>query len=160
MRRILIIGNSSSGKSTLARRLSDEQRLAHLDLDTLAWRSDEPLQRKPLPESALEIRRFITTNPGWVIEGCYGDLAELTLDAANELVFLNLPVEVCIGNARKRPWEPHKYPTKEAQDANLETLINWIADYELRDDTMSKAFHMALYNRFAGRKTMLTANAD
>ena len=30
-----------------------------------------------------------------------------------------------------RPWEPHKYPSKEAQDANLALLIGWIREAAL-----------------------------
>ncbi|MCE9595769.1 MAG: hypothetical protein K8S98_16390 [Planctomycetes bacterium] len=35
--RVLVFGNSGSGKSHLARRLLTEHGLAHLDLDTIAW---------------------------------------------------------------------------------------------------------------------------
>lgn len=55
-----------------------------------------------------------------------------------------------------RPWEPHKYPSKEAQDANLEMLIGWIAEYETRTDTFSLAAHRALFDRFTGDKIELT----
>jgi hypothetical protein len=35
-----------------------------------------------------------------------------------------------VANAFSRPWEPHKYLSKEAQDANLEMLMGWIRAYE------------------------------
>jgi hypothetical protein len=37
---------------------------------------------------------------------------------------MNLPVAACIENARKRPWEPHKYASKAEQDKNLDRLID------------------------------------
>ena len=158
MRKVLVFGNSGSGKSTLARALSAAEGLAHLDLDTLAWQPTTPPQRKPVEESAKDIAAFIRSNKGWVIEGCYTDLLELALPAANEMTFLNLPVDACIANAKARPWEPHKYKSKEAQDANLEMLTHWIAQYAERNDTFSKAAHTNLYNQYTGKKQMYTNN--
>jgi uncharacterized membrane protein YbaN (DUF454 family)/adenylate kinase family enzyme len=151
-RKILIFGNSGSGKSTLAKKLCDEDSLAHLDLDTLAWRRSDAPVRKPLKESEQEIAQFIRANPGWVIEGCYTDLLELAAPYSSEIIFLNLPVETCIANAKKRPWEPHKYESKDAQDANLAMLIDWIAQYTERDDTFSRGAHEAFYEAYAGQK--------
>ena len=158
MKKILIFGNSGSGKSTLAKKLCLDDDLSHLDLDTLAWMPTIPPQRKPLSESARDITSFIGSNTSWVIEGCYSDLLELAVSHANELVFMNLSVEMCIENARNRPWEPHKYDSKEAQDANLEMLINWISEYPNRTDSFSKASHVQLYEEFSAKKSMITAN--
>ena len=70
MRKILIFGNSGSGKSKLAKKLSAAEKLAHLDLDTLAWQPTNPPIRNPLAESEKSIAQFINTHSGWVIEGC------------------------------------------------------------------------------------------
>ena len=61
-----------------------------------------------------------------MIEGCYGDLIAAVLPRTTRLVFLNPGVDACIANCRARPWEPHKYASKEAQDANLAMLIGWV----------------------------------
>lgn len=156
--KIVIIGNSSSGKSTLARELQQRQNLAHLDLDTLAWLPTQPPTRSPLNEAAKAIHDFTTRHDAWVIEGCYTDLAELALAAADELVFMNLPVTQCLDNARQRPWEPHKYDTAEAQDANLAMLLDWIAEYHSREGTFSYTAHCTLYKNYAGNKRMFTSN--
>ncbi|GAB5452920.1 MAG: hypothetical protein Hals2KO_32480 [Halioglobus sp.] len=158
MRKILIFGNSGSGKSTLAKKLCESEQLSHLDLDTLAWTSAAPPERKPLEESKLEISAFISSEDGWVIEGCYSDLLEVALPYSNEMIFMNLSVDLCIENARKRPWEPHKYESKEAQDKNLEMLIDWIAQYSVRSDTFSELSHKRLYENYSGRKMMVTHN--
>ena len=158
MRKILIFGNAGSGKSTLARRILARESIPHLDLDELAWLPGLPPERRPLAEAGEAIDRFVEANSAWVIEGCYGDLIERVLDRASEIIFLNLPVELCIENARNRPWEPHKYASREEQDANLETLIHWISDYPQRTDTLSLQAHRSLYERFAGKKTRYTAS--
>jgi len=101
---------------------------------------------------------FLLANDGWVIEGCYADLLELVIKQADEVIFLNLPVSACIENAKTRPWEPHKYDSKEAQDENLEMLINWISQYPVRSDTFSKTAHEKLFNGFQGKKKMYVSN--
>jgi len=142
----------------MARALVAELGIPHLDLDSLAWST--PGVRKPLDESAAAIRAFVAANPDWVIEGCYGDLLEVAMPAATEVRFLNPGAEACVANCRARPWEPEKYPTRAAQDAMLELLIEWVRDYETRTDEYSVARHRELYQRFSGRKVEITSRSD
>lgn len=158
MSKVVIFGNSGSGKSTLANKLAAKEQAAHLDLDTIAWLPSMPPERMPIEESKLKIELFLKDNKNWVIEGCYTDLLELVTSFADEVIFMNLPVSLCIANAKSRPWEPHKYESKEAQDANLDMLIDWISQYESRTDTFSKALHQKLYGSFHGNKKMYTSN--
>ncbi|MBL9016601.1 MAG: shikimate kinase [Myxococcales bacterium] len=157
MTRALVVGNSGSGKSTLAARLAQRDGLAHLDLDPLAWLPTTPPSRRPIAQSAREIEAFIAAHPAWVIEGCYADLLDLVTAHATRLVFLNPGVEACIANARARPWEPHKYASKEAQDRNLDMLIGWIRGYETRSDELSLSAHRRLFDAFPGDKLELTS---
>jgi adenylate kinase family enzyme len=157
MVRYVLLGNSGSGKSTLAVRLARAGDLAHLDLDTLAWEPVTPPRRRPVAESEGKISAFMDAHDRWVTEGCYADLIEASLPRCTRLMFLNPGIEACVANARVRPWEPHKYPSKEAQDANLDMLIGWICAYETRGDTFSLAAHRALFDGFVGEKIELTS---
>lgn len=158
MKRILIFGNSGSGKSTLAKEICAAEGLAHLDLDTLAWQPTSPPERKPLRESEKQILTFIESNACWVIEGCYTDLIEMASPKSTEIIFMNLPVEMCIANAKARPWEPHKYDSKEAQDKNLDMLVDWISQYSKRTDTFSYSAHSHFYEQYSGKKRVYTKN--
>lgn len=158
MRKLLIFGNSGSGKTTLARKLCAAEGLAHLDLDTIAWGPASPPERTPLAHASQQIDAFVQAHDGWVIEGCYADLLALAAPAATEMIYLDLPVETCMVNAQQRPWEPHKYASKAAQDDNLEMLLAWIADYEVRTDSFSQAAHQQLYDAFKGKKKVLTTH--
>lgn len=157
MRRIVLFGNSGSGKTTMARRLAQEFSLRHLALDVLAWAS--PGVRRRIDESAPLIRDFIDANPEWVIEGCYGDLLEQVLPLATEVRFLNPGLEVCLANCRARPWEPEKYSSMEAQDEKLEFLLDWVRAYESRTDEYSLARHREIFDRFNGSKQEFTVAA-
>ncbi len=158
LKKILIFGNSGSGKSTLAKQLVEKDNLAHLDLVVLAWLPITPPERAPLEESKQKIEEFISTNKSWVIEGCYTDLMEMVSHVSSEIIFLNLSIEQCVENAKARPWEPDKYESKEAQDANLDMLIKWIKDYKERDDVFSFNSHMQFYEEFNDKKTIYNSN--
>lgn len=160
MRRILIFGNSGSGKSTLALQLARLHDVRHLDLDTIAWLSDRPGVRMPLDQSIVDLKRFIESCDEWVIEGCYSDLLREAADFCTEMIFLNPGVDACVENCLNRPWEPHKYPSPEAQDANLRLLIDWVREYETRQDEFSLIEHRRLFDRHCGRKTEYGSNEE
>lgn len=149
-RRILILGNSGSGKTTMARALQDEFGLAHLDLDAIAWA--EPGERLPLAESVAALEAFVRSNASWVIEGSYASLARAALPFCTEFRFLNPGVEACVANCLRRPWEPEKYASREEQDAGLAFLLEWVRSYEQRDDEYGVAQHRAVFDGFEGAK--------
>lgn len=158
MKKIVIFGNSSSGKSTLAKEYVDNFNLSHLDLDILAWLNTNPPARKLLQDSADQISQFTERNKNWVIEGCYSDLLSLIIKQATEVIFLNLSVETCIDNCINRPWEPHKYQSAEQQNQNLEMLLDWVKQYQIRNDEFSLQSHQKLFNEFNGNKKQYTSN--
>lgn len=158
MSRIVIVGNSGSGKSTLAQQLCQHSVATHFDLDSIAWLPTQPPTRKPIEEAQAVLEQFIFQHESWVIEGCYADLVELVQCHVDLLIFMKLPTTQCCENAKQRPWEPHKYPSKEAQDANLPMLLDWITAYETRDDALSLKTHQALYDNFTGQKILCQTN--
>ncbi|PRQ08680.1 AAA family ATPase [Enhygromyxa salina] len=155
--RVLIVGNSGAGKSTLARRLARDRDAHHLDLDPFAWQPTEPPERTPLDEAEREIRRSLAEHSRWVVEGCYADLVGILAAEADELIFLDVPVVVCQAHARARPWEPHKYATKDEQDRNLGMLLDWIAGYPTREGPLGRPAHEALFEGFEGTRRRVTA---
>lgn len=151
--KILIFGNSGSGKSTLARQLVSEHGLAHLDLDSVVWEPGETAVERSPEAIAASLEVFLAENSRWVIEGCYGELVEAAASHCTELVFLNPGLEACLANNRMRPWEPHKYASKEAQDAMLDNLQAWVAGYYERRDPWSYHAHRRIFDSFAGHKS-------
>ena len=151
MQKILIFGNSGAGKSTLAARLSSEYAIPHLDLGSVGWAS--PAIRKEFIESKAEIETFMAQHDRWVIEGCYGSLLEVVAPCCTEMHFLNPGIEACLANNLRRPWEPHKYPSKEAQDKNLDMLQAWVKEYASRDDEYSLQYHEKIFSGYKGKKT-------
>lgn len=84
--KILVYGNSGSGKSTYAQALAAQHCLSHLDLDSIVW---EPgmiaVQRDP-QLIANSLMDFFSTHHLWVIKGCYGELVESATAYCTQLV--------------------------------------------------------------------------
>ncbi|MDH5681382.1 MAG: ATP-binding cassette domain-containing protein [Spirochaetota bacterium] len=159
-KRILIFGNSGSGKSTLAKTLSETYQLPVLDLDTVSWAKDQPTERLTHKESTRLISAFIDQNADWIIEGCYGSLISFVTEYCDEMIFLNPGTEQCLKNNLSRPWEPHKYPSIEAQNSNLAMLQNWVRQYDARDDEYSLSSHRKVFDEYQGKKVEYSQLSD
>jgi len=149
--RIAILGNSGSGKSTLARELAAGV-TPTLDLDTIVWEPGQIAVARPQDRVDSDLDAFCESNASWIVEGCYGRLAERALRFRPELIFVNPGEEACLRHCRSRPWEPHKYASKAEQDEKLAFLLAWVSDYYKRDDDMSLARHRAIFDGYDGPK--------
>ncbi len=97
--------------------------------------------------------------PG-LLRGGYSDLLEMVKARAKLIIYMDLSIASCIRNAKSRPWEPHKYPSKQAQDENLAMLLEWIGQYGERDDTFCKQAHQALWQSFTAKKQIIKSNEE
>jgi len=154
--RVAIIGNSGSGKSMLAHQISAERCVDTLDLDTIAWEPNQIAVPREPNLALADIHEFCRSREQWIVEGCYANLIEATLDYSPELILLNPGRKQCESNCRARPWEEHKYASKEEQDSKLDFLLQWVADYYVRDGDMSLAGHETLFKHYSGPKRVLS----
>jgi adenylate kinase family enzyme len=88
MRRVAVVGNSGSGKTSLAAALADRLGVRHVELDAVfhqpGWQ----------PLDAAEFRHRVeaeTAADGWVIDGNYRAVRDLVWDRADTIVWLDLP---------------------------------------------------------------------
>ena len=158
--RIAILGNSGSGKSTLARWLAQRAGAELLDLDTVAWETGKIAVARAPEAAQAEVRAFCARNRQWVIEGCYASLVQIALESSPLLLFLNPGSDQCLANCRTRPWEAHKYKSKEEQDERLAFLLNWVSEYYTRDGDMSLKEHRRCFDAYRGRKVEFTSQPE
>ena len=144
---VFIVGNSGSGKSTMAKRLAADGRV-HVDLDPYAWKGEVGV-RRDVVDAADAIRAHLGGRPS-VVEGCYADLVEALARPGDRLVWLDLPIEACVAHCEQRPFEPHKWASAEAQDAFLPRLLEFVKAYETRTDALGRSAHAELFAAFAG----------
>lgn len=153
--RYAIIGNSGSGKSTLARRLASAIGVDTIDLDAVYWEPERPGVRRDPVEAVADLLGRLEGQRCWIVEGCYEELVEPLLKWQPMLLWLEPGEVTCIQHCRQRPWEPHKYASREAQDQNLAMLLQWVADYYRREGPMSYSAHEWLFAHYSGSKKRL-----
>lgn len=94
MQRISVIGSSSgAGKTTFGRRLAERLELPFIELDAVHW---GPGWSSPSPERFQE--NFLKALPqgGWVVDGNYSALRGIVWDKADTLIWLDIPLRVCL----------------------------------------------------------------
>lgn len=90
MKRVVVIGNSGGGKSTLARRLSAAQACPHVEIDALLWQPGWKLT--PVEVYDAEHARLIAKED-WIIDGL-GRRASIAprFARATDIVFVDMPL--------------------------------------------------------------------
>lgn len=154
--RVAIVGNSGSGKSTLARKLATDAGTPTLDLDTVAWEPGKIAIARNIDDALADVRDFCSSADSWIVEGCYTRLIAEALRSGPLFLVLDPGPEQCASNCRSRPWERHKYSSKEEQDKHLAFLLQWVEEYYTRNDDMSLVAHKALYAGYDGPKQWLS----
>jgi adenylate kinase family enzyme len=96
MRRILIVGNSGGGKSTLAGRLGEKLCLPVIHLDVLYWQpgwveADENAFRADVL-TALQ-------TPAWICDGNFSGTWDIRMPLADTIVWVQQPRLVCLARA-------------------------------------------------------------
>lgn len=59
---------------------------------------------------------------------------------------------MCVEHCRQRSWEAEKFTSAAEQQAMLEDLIQWVREYETRDDEYGLQRHRQIFDTFSGNK--------
>jgi adenylate kinase family enzyme len=157
--RTVVVGNSGSGKTWLARHLAEKAGGSVVHLDEVFWLPGGFNQkRNPSDVSRLiEARR---AEAKWVVEGVYGNLAKQFLPSALTLVWLDLPWPVCRHRLELRGSESKAHMEREQSDQGLRELIRWAEAYCSRQGSSGQAAHLALFEAFSGERFRLVTEAQ
>ena len=99
MERVVVVGTSCSGKSTLARQLARSLESPHVELDGIHWMSG--WRERPV----AEVRRLAVAAAAaerWVMDGNYSVVRDIVWGRATAVVWLNYPFRVVLWRALYR----------------------------------------------------------
>ena len=99
MWRVVVIGTTGSGKSTVAERLAAQTGLRIVELDALYWGRD--WQGVPVDLFRHRVERE-TRDGGWIVVGNYGQVRDLVWPSADTLVWLDLPLSLVMWRLVRR----------------------------------------------------------
>ena len=145
--RVLILGCPGSGKSTFARRLREKTGLPLIHLDSVWWRADgSHISRDEFDRALAEL----LAGEKWIMDGDYSRTYEVRLRAADTVIFLDYPEDVCMAGIVGRVGEerPDMPWTESALDPELVAMAKNYA----RDN---RPVLLDLLRRYADRQVLV-----
>ena len=130
MQRVLVIGSGGAGKSTLSAEIGERLGIPVVHLDALYWRAG---WTEPDGDEWDQRVRQALGGEAWVMDGNYGGTLDLRLEAADAVVFLDLPRSLCLWRVAKRRVRYHGRSRPDMAAGCPERLdaafLRWIWDY-------------------------------
>ena len=104
--RIHVIGNSASGKSTLAARLAGALDAPLVELDAINWQPGWVGLNATDPEEFKRRIREATHGERWVVAGSYTKFSQETFwPRLDTVVWLDLPLPLVVSRFLRRSWK-------------------------------------------------------
>lgn len=99
LKRIVIVGTSCSGKTTLARTIAQTLGVTHIELDAIHWL---PNWQPPPVDEFRKLTQEAVAAERWVLDGNYSKVRDIVWARATTLIWLNYPFHVVYGRALYR----------------------------------------------------------
>jgi len=134
IKRIAIIGNAGSGKSTLTQQLHEIFNLPVYHMDKYFWK---PYWTYPDPEEYKIIHDKICDQDAWIIDAMNLRLLEYRIARADIIIFLDRPRYICFWRIFKRLVKYYGKQTPSAAEKCREEIgfrfvkfLKWVWDFK------------------------------
>ncbi|WP_144510485.1 AAA family ATPase [Bacillus sp. FJAT-22090] len=91
--KIYIIGSVGSGKTTLARKVSSKLQIPHFETDNFVWTRHPTGDKRNEIEVRDRLLHEAIGQDNWVIEGVHIEWTDAGLREANQVIFLDIPMQ-------------------------------------------------------------------
>ena len=116
--KLIIIGTSCSGKSTLAGKVSEITGIEHIELDYLQWLPDWQCRSE---EEFRDLVKKAAKAEHWIIDGNYSIARDIHWAAADMVIWLNYSFPIVFYRALKRSIK-RMFSGEEVCNGNKETI--------------------------------------
>lgn len=86
-RKILIVGDSGRGKSTLAKKLQEKIGVKHFELDDIYWEKKYTVPRDKEEQNKM-VLDILNSNDMWIIDSANRRMSSLCFDSADIIIYL------------------------------------------------------------------------
>ncbi len=154
MKRILILGSSGTGKTTLCRDLGNKLNIKLLHLDEVYWKKDwENISKEDFDDY---MKLFLAKNDAWVIDGNYTNNLHFKyrLDLADTIIFLDFGVNVSLKGIHKRARKYKHITRSDMAEGCIEGIdqvfLQYVAFYDYRNKMLK-----ATIKKYENKKRVL-----
>ncbi len=108
MKKIIVIGNAASGKSTLSMKIKEITGIPVYHLDKILWKKN---WERTSEEEFIDKHNEIINKGEWILEGvAYKSTYKDRFEAADTIIYLDTTVEICKERAVQRAHEDEESP--------------------------------------------------
>ncbi|ACT00997.1 AAA family ATPase [Paenibacillus sp. JDR-2] len=133
MNKIFIVGIVASGKTTLAKHLSEQLQIPWYELDAIVHHQTDSGRSKRTVEEQHEVLMEIDRNGAWIFEGTDRDSYQCLYQMAEKIIFVDTPLQVRLWRIvsrfvkQKLGLEPCHY---KPDFHMLRMMFKWTSDFE------------------------------
>ena len=154
MNRIVVLGPSGTGKTTIGRLLGEKLKLKILHLDSVYWKKDwENISKEEFNEY---MKKFFRKYNKWVIDGNYTNNRHLRyrLDLADTIILLDFGTQLSLKGIHERAAKFKHQSRPDMAEGCIEGIDQVFLKYVAFYDTRGK-FVKALINKYKNKKQVL-----
>lgn len=127
MQRVMIVGTSGVGKTTLAGHVAAATGLPVTHLDMLAWQAG--WVRRPAAEFERELDAVLA-GERWIVDGNYIKSLPERVGRADTLILIDLPLWQCLARVFRRWWRNRGQGRHDLPEGCIEplpwTFLKWV----------------------------------
>lgn len=149
IQRIVVVGTTGSGKTTLAGQLSELLGSPHIELDDLNWGPNWTMRPDDVFRAAVD---EATSRDWWILDGNYGRTRDIVWSRADTIVWLDYPFWLILWRLRWRTlrrWHQREILSNDNRERLWEcfTSCNLLFLWALTTDKRRKSDYTDLLGR-------------